>query len=367
VIGQNIIGDISIQFLGGHFHPVTTSASASIAIIAKFIYNYYLISGIISIIIQIGGFIMIEDIYAFCTIAKYESFSKAARELGLSPPVITRRLSRLEETLATRLLNRTTRKVTLTEAGALFYNEVNDILHALEASKESIKSLTTQVSGTLKVGIPASLSRYYVIPEMKNFLEKYPNLKVQFMSGNHLLNLLHNGYDLVIQCGELPPSSYYFRKIVTMKKVICASKNYLEKFGSPTTLEELSSHNCLHFSFDHMNKTWAVRDKDKIKEIPIDGNIFVDSPSDMKQLAIDGVGIAYLPAYFIHEELKTGKLISILDQFQPIDHSLYAVYPTKKYLAKKTQVFLDFITELLVKVVQDRENRIGKTDAYING
>src|SRR5690242_9720264 len=101
---------------------------------------------------------MIEDIYAFCTIAKHESFSKAARELGLSAPVVTRRLSRLEEALATRLLNRTTRSVTLTEAGALFYGEVSDILHALEASKESIKSLTTQISGTLKVGIPASLS-----------------------------------------------------------------------------------------------------------------------------------------------------------------------------------------------------------------
>lgn len=277
---------------------------------------------------------MIEDINVFCAIAKHQSFSKAARELEISTPVITRRLVRLEQQLETRLLNRTTRQVTLTEAGSLFYSEVSDILQALEASKESMKSLTTQVSGTLKIGIPVSLSQCYVVPALKEFLKQYPKLKLQIVNGSHLLNLLHNGFDLVIQCGELPPSSYYYKKIVTMKKVLCAAPDYLKKHGYPNSLEALSSHNCLYLC-ENIHKTWAIRDKGKIKEIQISGNVQVDNPSELKRLAVDGLGITYLAAYFIQNELKSGKLVSILDQYQPPDYSLYAVYPTKKFLAKK--------------------------------
>lgn len=294
---------------------------------------------------------MIEDIYAFCIIAKHKSFSKAARELELSTPVITRRLSRLEKTLNTRLLHRTTRKVTLTEAGLLYFSEVSDILNALEASKEAVKSLSSQVSGTLKICMPVSLSQCFVIPAMKKFLTQYPNLKIRIRNGHHALDLLHHGFDLVIQCGELVSSSYHYKKIATMKKVMCASQDYLEKYGFPQTLDDLNAHNCLHHHHEIYNKHWIVHENNRYKEIPIQGNIQVENPADLKRLAIDGVGIAYLPLYYVHNELKSGKLISVLDSFQLLDHHLYAVYPTKKYLAKKTHIFLNFLIELLKPVV----------------
>jgi DNA-binding transcriptional LysR family regulator len=298
---------------------------------------------------------MLQDIHVFCAIAKHQSFSKAARELGISTPVITRRLARLEQALNTRLLNRTTRKVTLTEAGNLFYAEVSDILQLLEATKENVKSVTNQIAGTLKVAMPTSLSQCYVAPALKSFLEQYPKLKIHLVSGNYLLNLLHEGFDLVIQCGDLPNSSYHYKKIASMKKIICASPLYLEKHGIPKELTDLKMHNCLQF-YDSVHSPWAVRENGKMKELDVDGNIFVNNSLELKSLVTSGVGIAYLPAYFVHEELVTGKLVSILDQYQPADYALYAVYPTKKYLAKKTQVFLDFIVELLSEVIEKKQN-----------
>jgi len=292
---------------------------------------------------------MFEDINAFCAIAKHHSFSKAAREIGISTPVITRRLARLEETLETRLLNRTTRQVTLTEAGNLFYTEVSDILNALEASKDSVKSLMSQVSGTLKVGMPNSLSQCYVVPALKAFKEKYPNLNLHIVSGNNLSNLLNNGFDLIIQCGQMPDSNLYYKPVGTMHKILAAAPEYLAKHGTPQKPEDLQTHNCL-INSDFITNYWKIMDKGKIKEIPVSGDIKTNDYVDLKRLAIDGMGIIYMAKYAIYEELKNGKLVSILNDHQLIDHTLYAIYPTKKYLAKKTQIFLEFITELLANV-----------------
>ena len=240
--------------------------------------------------------------------------------------------------------------MTLTEAGSKFYAEVTDILQLLDASKENIKKTTSQIAGTLKVAMPSSLSQSYVAPALNHFLEKYPHLKIQIFSGNHLLNLLHEGFDLVIHCGELPSSNYYARKIATMRKVICASPEYLRKYGEPKGLDDFKNHNCLQF-YENVVHPWSVYLDGKVKEIQMNGNVFVNNSIELKTLATSGVGIAYLPAYFVHEELSSGKLVSILDKYQPTDYNLYAVYSTKEYLAKKTQVFMDFITDLLQRVI----------------
>lgn len=292
---------------------------------------------------------MFEDIGVFCAIAKNQSFAKAARELGLSTPVVTRRLARLEQTLGARLLNRTTREVSLTEAGGVFYEEVYDILQALEASKDCVKSLSGDVVGTLKIALPIIFSQIHVAPALNSFLTKYPKLQIQIVSGTDQLHLLNQGFDLVIHCGELPSSSFHYKKLSTMKKIICASPDYLKKNGIPKSIDDLQSHNCLNIYSDTC-KIWQVFENGKIREILTSGNVHVNSGIDIKLLALGGVGIAYLPRYLIDEELKTNKLISVFDQKKAVDHNIYAVYPTTKYLSKKTKLFLNFVSELLEKV-----------------
>lgn len=288
---------------------------------------------------------MIEDINTFCAVAKYQSFSKAARELGLSTPVVTRRLARLESSLEVRLLNRTTRQVTLTEAGNLFFNEVSDVLQALEASKENVKFATSQISGTLRVALPASLNQCYVIPSIKHFLAKYPNLKVEISSGSNT-NLLNNGYDLVILCGQLPHSSYHYKKILSMRKVICASPAYLKKSGEPKTLDDLVNHNCLDVH-DHFQSYWMIQNKGETREILVRGNVHVNNGVDLKTLAMSDVGIAHLPSYLVYNELQSGELVEVLKEENMTEYAMYAVYASKKYMARKIQAFLDFVTELV--------------------
>ncbi|MDR3490973.1 MAG: LysR family transcriptional regulator [Gammaproteobacteria bacterium] len=285
---------------------------------------------------------MLEDISAFCAIVKFKSFSKAAKELGISKPVMSRRIARLEKKLDTRLLQRTTRSVTLTEEGNLYHKEVSEILLALEASKKNIKSLNKEVSGTLKIGSPVSISNLYITQFINKFMIEYPNLKIQIVNGNHLFDLLDNGFDLVIYCGELPNSSYHYKKLGTWEKIICATPEYLKKHNTPKIPQDLQNHNCLDH-YDNANRTWKFLEKGKINELQVEGNILINSSMDLKNLAINHMGIVNLPSFTISDELKNQKLIPVLSKYKLPALGIYAVYPTNKFLSKKTEVFMKFL------------------------
>jgi DNA-binding transcriptional LysR family regulator len=291
---------------------------------------------------------MLEDISVFTAIAKHQSFAKAARELELSTPVVTRRMARLEETLGARLLHRTTRQVTLTEAGALFYDEVKDIIDALDATKESVKSLSCKVTGTLRIGLPTPLSLCYVSKTLHQFLEEYPALKIQIETGSNLLGLLNNGFDLIIKCGDLPDSSFHYKKLGTVRNIICASPNYLKKHGMPTKIEDLKAHNCLG-NDGSFSRSWTFKAKSKQKEILVSGNLTANSHIELRNLAENDLGIIHMPLYIVNNQLQSGALVSILDEY-PVNRDLFAVYPTNKFLNKKTQLFLNYLTDILSAV-----------------
>lgn len=288
---------------------------------------------------------MFEDISAFCACAEHKSFSRAAKQLGVSAAVVTRRIARLEKVLDAQLLLRTTRLVTLTEAGQVFYAEVRDILQALEASKKTVKSFNQEITGTLKIGLPASIGHLYVSSAIVKFSRQYPQLKIQMVQGNHLLDLLRNGFDLVVHCGELPDSNFYYQKLGDWKKIICAAPSYIKKHGIPK-IPDFRQHHCLDH-YDNFQPTWRFKINGKLKEVPINANIYANSSLDLKNLAKSGLGIAYLPSFTVYQEIKDGHLISILEKYQPPVLGMYAVYPSHKYLTKKTKLFLEFLADLL--------------------
>lgn len=298
---------------------------------------------------------MLEDIVAFRAIVQLKSFTKASKELGLSTPVVTRRLARLEKSLNTQLIQRTTRQLHLTEAGELFFAQISDVLHALEASKDAVKNLSKSVSGTLKVGLPASISYLYVTKMLHQFTARYPNIHIHIATGNHLLGLLTNGFDLVIHAGILPDSSFYFKKLGSWKKIFCASPNYLAKHGVPQKPEELKSHNCVDH-YDNFERVWEYKENGSLKKIMVNGNIRADSNFDIRQLALNGMGIAYLSKCTVNEDLKQGRLVSILEDFQASEFGTYAVYPSKQFISKKTEVFLEFMSDLLESVYGQMNN-----------
>lgn len=292
---------------------------------------------------------MLEDIVVFRTIVQQKSLTNASKELGLSTPVVTRRLARLENVLNTQLIQRTTRQLHLTEAGELFFTLTSDVLHAFEASKDAVKNLSKDVTGTLKVGLPSGISYLYVTKQLHKFTTCYPNINLNIVTGNHLLGLLTNGFDLVIHAGALPDSNFYFKKIGSWKKIFCASPDYLSKYGIPEKPEELKKHNCID-NYNNVERSWEYKEHDNLKKIMITGNIRVDNNFDIRQLALSGMGIVYLSKCIVNEDLKQGRLISILKNFQTSELATYAVYPSKHFMSKKTEVFLAFMSDLLESV-----------------
>ncbi|MBA2710227.1 MAG: LysR family transcriptional regulator [Tatlockia sp.] len=288
---------------------------------------------------------MLEDIEIFCLVAKHKSFSKAALELHISPSITTRRLARLERKLDVRLMNRTTRLVTLTEAGQLYYDEVRALLESLELSNRNIKSIKKDINGVIKIGLPVSISHFYVTPQLHKFLNRFPGLKVHIVHGNHLLGLLSNGFDLVMHCGELPDSSFHYKKLGIWQKIICASPEYLEKNGTPIHPDDLKHHNCLDH-VDNYDFTWLFQEKAKVKKILITGNACINSSIDLCNLAVSGLGIVYLPSFTVKHKLQTGELVSILDCYRPPSLPLYLVYPTDQYMSQKVRVFIEFMRKL---------------------
>lgn len=310
------------------------------------IYNIQENQFIIALNAIIGVMKLLEDIEIFCLIAKHKSFSKAALALHISPSIATRSLARLERKLDVRLMNRTTRLVTLTEAGQLYYDEVRTLLEALELSNKNIKSLKNEINGVIKIGLPVSISHFYVRPHLHEFLNRFPALKVHIVHGNHLLGLLSNGFDLVMHCGELPDSSFHYKKLDIWEKKICASPKYLEKNGIPLHPNDLRHHNCLDH-VDNYDFNWLFQEKGKVKRIPITGNVRINSSIDLCNLAVSGLGIVYLPSFTVKHKLEGGELVSILDCYQPPSLPMYLVYPTDQYLSQKVRVFIDFMTKLL--------------------
>lgn len=172
-----------------------------------------------------------------------------------------------------------------------------------------------------------------------------PYLKLQIVNGDHLLNLLGEAFDLVVHCGPLPDSKFYYKKIGYWRKVICATPSYLTKHGVPKTPADLINHNCIDHYFNH-NKTWRFIIDGQSQMFLVQGNVLVNSSLDIKTICAAGVGIAYLPSFTVAHELAEGKLISILTDYAPLPLEIFAVYPNIKYLNKKIILFIEFLIQL---------------------
>ncbi|MDF1796312.1 MAG: LysR family transcriptional regulator [Coxiellaceae bacterium] len=288
----------------------------------------------------------IEYLQAFCTVYEQGSLTQAANKLGLSTPKMTRQLQQLESEINALLFHRSTRAITPTEAGELFYQQAKEILLQYESSLLSLQTLTTSISGTVKIGLPASISHLWITPTLHKLSTQYPELKFKIVIGNHLLDILSDGFDLIIHCGKLPNSGFYYQKLRDWHKVTCASPEYLKTNGTPKHPNELHKHNCIDH-YDNFSNTWSYQIDGKPADIFIEGNIRSNSSIDLKNLALADMGIAYLPSFTVNDAIKSKKLKPILKKFTADSYEMYAVYPSKKEISKKLQVVLDYLNSVL--------------------
>lgn len=284
-----------------------------------------------------------EGVSEFVAVAEAESFTAAAKRLGISTAQVSRQVSALESRLSTKLLYRTTRKVSVTEAGQTYYQYCRQVLDGLEDAERAMTNLQLIPKGKLRLTAPVTYGEKVIAPLVNDFILRYPELEVQLNLTNQKLDLVGGGYDLAIRLGKLEDSSMMAKRLSSRTLYVCASPDYLSTYGVPHSLSELDRHNCLQGNLDY----WRFQDRGKPYNVRVKGTMKCDSGWALLDAALKGIGIVQLPDYYVQPSLACGKLMSLLEHYQEADDGIWAIYPHNRHLSPKVRMLLDFLDESL--------------------
>ena len=286
-----------------------------------------------------------EGVTEFVTVAEVHSFTQAAQKLSTSVAQISRRVSALEERLAVKLLNRTTRKVTLTEAGQLYFQHCRQLVEGQELAELAVTQMQSSPKGLLKITAPVTYGERHLAPLLNQFLEHYPQVDLELILTNQKLDLLEAGIDIAVRLGRLEPSTMIARRLANRQLYVCVSRKYLDSFGEPHILSELNHHQCLLGSIEY----WRFSEAGKQRSIHVTGRIKCNSGFALRDAAKRGLGLVQLPDYYIEQDLKSGELIEVLTQYREQKEGIWALYPQNRNLSVKVRLLIDFLAEHLAK------------------
>lgn len=282
---------------------------------------------------------------AFARVVETGSFTAAARELELSTPVVSKRIGELEHDLGTRLLHRTTRKLSLTEAGSAFYRHCARVVEEARLAEEAVARLNETPRGLLRITAPASFGANQLAMVIPAFLERYPEVRIEMALNDRLVDLADEGIDLAIRLTNNPQPNLVARRLTTTSKQVCASPAYWRQHGKPQTPEDLVQHNCLLYASVPMNNEWSFSGPAGQARVEVGGNLLVNNPTALREAAIGGLGVIRLTSFVVSQDVAAGRLESVLDEYASPDTDIYLVYLPNRYLSRKTRAFIDFLTE----------------------
>lgn len=283
------------------------------------------------------------DLDVFAHVVTARSMSAAARELNLSPAVISKRIRRLEDRLGVRLLQRTTRQLSLTEAGQGFYERVVSILGSIEEAEAWVASGAGQARGTLRVSAPTSFGRMHVAPHLKPFLDRNPAVNVELILSDTFVDIVADGFDLAIRIADLRDSSLVAKRLAPNHRVLCATPGYLSAHGTPETIEDLSRHTLIAHNADQ----WRLDGPEGQVTVKINGQLRTNSSEVVREALLAGVGIALRSTWDVGPELKSGALARVLPAYSVGKRvAVYAVYPSRRHMEHKVRAFVDYLAEL---------------------
>jgi DNA-binding transcriptional LysR family regulator len=286
----------------------------------------------------------LTDIAIFVKVVELSSFTAAAEALESSQPVVSKAVTRLEEKLGARLLNRTTRRLSLTEAGSELYRRSVRALKEIENAELEVARFQTEPRGTLRVAAPMSFSILHLGPVIQTFLAQFPGVTVELNMDDRQVDLVEEGYDVAIRIGQLQDSNLVARKITSTRQVMCASPVYLAKRGTPERPEDLLEHNCIVYSFLLTPREWRLVSADgETHAVPVNGTLHSNNGLVNRAAAIAGAGIVLLPTFYIGDQVRSGVLTPVLCAFKPQELAVYAVYPERRNLMPKVRAFIDFL------------------------
>jgi len=282
----------------------------------------------------------------YCRIIETGQLSTAADQLNLSKGAVSKQLAKLETHLGGRLLNRTTRRLTPTEAGIAFYERAKLILESVEEAECEVTGLTAEPRGTLKINAPMSFGAFYLGSLLAEYQATYPQVDIDISLHDRQIDMVDEGYDLVLRIAALEDSSLIARKLAPCNIVICASTTYLEKHGKPDTPDDLKNHQCLLYTYNDSAKFWTLKNTAGVsKNFTVNGPLLANNGNLICDAMLNGMGIAILPTFIAGKAIREGKAKRILKEWkqQPTDISL--LYPSSKHLSAKVRAFIDMAVE----------------------
>jgi DNA-binding transcriptional LysR family regulator len=289
-----------------------------------------------------------DGISEFVYVAEHESFTRAAKELGISTAQVSRQISALEKRLNIKLLYRTTRKVSLTEEGRVFYQHCRGVLDGLDAAEQAVSNLQSKPQGRIKLTAPVTYGEQQLLPLINDFMVQYSDIEVTAFLSNQKIDLVDGGYDLAIRIGKLSDSTMMAKKLSRRTNFVCAAPAYLEKYGTPHSLSDLSQHNCLLGTRDYWHFIENGKNADKEKNLRVSGTVQYNSGHSLVDAALKGLGIVQLPDYYVQKYLASGELVSLLDNYREPEESIWAIYPHNRHLSPKIRLLVDYLAERLV-------------------
>nr|WP_153767572.1 LysR family transcriptional regulator [Endozoicomonas sp. OPT23] len=285
----------------------------------------------------------------FVEVVECNGFAAAARKLKVSTSAVSKRVTQLEEYLGARLLHRTTRKISLTEAGERYFSVALEVVAAAQAAEDSVTELQTEPSGILKLATSTSFGRLHIAPLMSEFMKKHPGITVQMMMEDRVIDMVGEGFDLAIRGGDLPDSSMVARRLAPIHNILAASPDYLTEFGTPEKPDDLYQHNCLHYVYYHRGIEWALQKGESVSHIQPAGRFLVNNSEALVETMLRHSGIGRLPTFVASQYLKSGELIQVLPEYCMPEQVMYAVYPERRYLPAKVRVFIEYLIEKIGK------------------
>src|SRR6476659_6212502 len=285
----------------------------------------------------------LTSLTAFVRVADSGGFSAAGRRLNMSTTMVSNHVQALEDRLGARLLNRTTRKVSVTEVGRVYYDRCIQSLADREQADDIAGALQSTPRGTLRVYTATHIVPF-IAPVVTGFLASYPDVKVDLTMGERAIDMIDEGYDVAIRLTPPPDSSLIVKGLATWRHVLCCSHDYLEKHGRPQQLSELSERNCVrHVNYPYENEWRFVDRKGNPASVRISGNLITNSGETLRLAALQGGGICLAPGFLIHQDLEEGRLVRLLPEYRPVEFSMNAVYPHRHHLSAKVRTFIDML------------------------
>jgi DNA-binding transcriptional LysR family regulator len=286
----------------------------------------------------------LDGIKTVVAVVETGSFTAASERLGMSKALVSKYVGEVEDSLGVRLLNRSTRRLALTEAGRRYYDQALPLLEEFTEMVDSVTGEQSSPRGLLRISVPVTFGEMSLAPLIPKFLQQYPDIGVDLQLSDKKIDMLEEGIDVVIRIGGVDDSSLIAKQIQTLPLALCASPDYIRLKGLPDSPKELVQHDCIIDSNFRIGKHWPIIcPKNVTTSVEVSSRVMANSPRAVKEIALAGGGIGMIPRFIVQDALDDGRLEEILPTYRTLEFGLFAIYPHRRYLSRKVRCFIDFL------------------------